>query len=203
MYWVIYQLCKQLHVLIIKAWHVQTKYVWSQLLVFKGRIWNYWLLSNYYYLQQHRFQQEDVCIAGYRQSVIWRPWTDDRRVGAFHQLTLLHARSDGNEGHEAAEPQVDPQQGLVEVTGDGVCVVLVHEGEGHGGDGVEKEGGAHDRQVPALVLCRSGQPVSGGIEEREKVSASHPSRCGWLQSQRNTPGAATNSTDISEYILVI
>lgn len=78
----------------------------------------------------------------------------------FRQLTLLHAWSDSNERHEAAESQVDPQQGLVEVAGDGVCVVLVHEGEGHGGDGVEEEGGAHHRQVPTLVFCRSGQPES-------------------------------------------
>lgn len=77
---------------------------------------------------------------------------------AFHQLTLLHARCDGNEGHEAAESQVGPQQGLVEVAGDGVCVVLVHEGEGHGGDGVEEEGGTHHCQVPALVFCCSRQP---------------------------------------------
>lgn len=80
--------------------------------------------------------------------------TDER----FDQLTLLHARRDGNEGHEAAESQVDPQQGLVEVAGDGVGVVLVHEGEGHGGDGVEEEGGARHGQIPALVLRRAGQP---------------------------------------------
>lgn len=85
-------------------------------------------------------------------------FTDDRRVRAFHQLTLLHARRYGNEGHEAAEPQVDPQQGLVELAGDGMRVVLVHEGEGHGGDRVEEEGSAHHGQVPALVLCCSGQP---------------------------------------------
>lgn len=75
-----------------------------------------------------------------------------------HQLTLLHTWCDGNEGHEAAEAQVDPQQGLVEVAGDGVCVVLVHESEGHGGDGVEEECGAHHCQIPALVFCCSGQP---------------------------------------------
>lgn len=40
-------------------------------------------------------------------------------------------------------------------------VVLVHEGEGHGCDGVEEEGGAHHGQVPALVLGRSGQPAGG------------------------------------------
>lgn len=91
---------------------------------------------------------------------------DDRRASAFLQLTLLHARRDGNEGHEAAEPQVDPQQGLVEVAGDGVRVVLVHEGEGHGGDSVEEEGGAHHGQIPALVLCCSGQPET---EDRERV----------------------------------
>lgn len=82
----------------------------------------------------------------------------DRRANAFHRLTLLHARSDGYEGHEAAESQVDPQQGLVELTGDGVCVVFVHEGEGHGGDCVEEEGGARHRQIPALVFCCSRQP---------------------------------------------
>lgn len=37
-------------------------------------------------------------------------------------------------------------------------VVLVHEGEGHGGDGVEEEGGARHGQIPPLVLCCSGQP---------------------------------------------
>lgn len=84
--------------------------------------------------------------------------TDERMCSI--KLTLLHARCDGNKGHEAAESQVDPQQGLVEVAGDGVCVVLVHEGEGHGGDGVEEEGGTHHRQVPTLVLCCSGQPES-------------------------------------------
>ena len=39
-----------------------------------------------------------------------------------------------------------------------MCVVLVHEGEGHGRDGVEEEGGARHGQVPALVLCCSSQP---------------------------------------------
>lgn len=89
--------------------------------------------------------------------------TDTRVV--FHQLTLLHARCDGNEGHEAAEPQVDPQQGLVELAGHGVCVVLVHESEGHGGDSVEEEGGTHHRDIPTLVLCCSGQPEVGGQRE--------------------------------------
>lgn len=109
-----------------------------------------------------------------------------------HQLTLLHARCDGNEGHEAAESQVDPQQHLVEVAGDRVCVVLVHEGEGHGGDSVEEEGGTHHRQIPTLVLCCSGQPESN-TEDREKVSASHPFckdvLSAWVLhvSQRNTP----------------
>lgn len=42
-----------------------------------------------------------------------------------------------------------------------MCVVLVHEGEGHGGDSVEEEGGAHHRQIPTLVLRRSGQPDRG------------------------------------------
>lgn len=84
--------------------------------------------------------------------------TDDR-------LTLLYARRDGNEGHETAEAQVDPQQGLVEVAGDGVRVVLVHEGEGHGGDGVEEEGGAHHGQVPALVFRGSRQPASNKDKE--------------------------------------
>lgn len=77
------------------------------------------------------------------------------------ELTLLHARRDGDKGHEGAQSQVDPQQGLVEVAGDGVCVVFVHEGEGHGGDGVEEEGGTHHCQVPTLVLCCSGQPENG------------------------------------------
>lgn len=85
----------------------------------------------------------------------------------FHRLTLLHTRSHGDEGHEAAESQVDPQQGLVEVAGDGVCVVLVHEGEGHGGDGVEEECGAHDGQIPTLVLCGSSQPERKHETEEE------------------------------------
>lgn len=84
-----------------------------------------------------------------------------RLVSLFRLLTLLDARRDGDEGHEAAEAQVDPQQCLVEVAGDGVRVVLVHEGEGHGGDGVEEEGGAHHGQVPALVLGGSSQPAGG------------------------------------------
>lgn len=79
----------------------------------------------------------------------------------FFRLTLLDARRDGDEGHKAAEAQVDPQQRLVEVAGDGVRVVLVHEGKGHGCDGVEEKGGAHHSQVPALVLGRSSQPVGG------------------------------------------
>ena len=83
-------------------------------------------------------------------------------MNAFHQLTLLHAWCDGDEGHEAAESQVNPEQDFVKVAGDGVGVVLVHEGEGHGGDGVEEEGGAHHRQVPAFVFCCSGQPGGGG-----------------------------------------
>lgn len=86
--------------------------------------------------------------------------------GCRRPLTLFHAGSHGDEGHEAAEAQVDPQQHLVEVAGDGVRVVLVHEGEGHGGDGVEEEGGAHHRQVPALVLRCPGQP-EGDTEDRE------------------------------------
>lgn len=95
-----------------------------------------------------------VCRGGL--SVISMLNIDDRCANVFHQLTLLHARCDSNEGHEAAEPQVDPQQGLVKVAGDGVCVVLVHEGEGHGGNSVEEEGGAHHSQIPALVFCCSG-----------------------------------------------
>lgn len=90
------------------------------------------------------------------QSVISPLTIDDRHASVFHQLTLLHTRCDSNEGHEATEPQVDPKQGLVEVAAEGVCVVLVHEGEGHGGDRVEEEGGAHHGQIPALVLrCSS------------------------------------------------
>ena len=73
-------------------------------------------------------------------------------------LTLLHAGRDGDEGHEGAQPQVDPQQQLVEVAAGRVGVEAVHEGEGHAGDGVEEQGGAHHRQVPALVLRRSRQP---------------------------------------------
>jgi len=97
------------------------------------------------------------------------PPTDERGGGAWpNRLTLLHARRDGNEGHEAAEAQVDAQQRLVEVAGDGVRVVLVHEGEGHGGDGVEEEGGGQHRQIPTLVLCRSGQPEGA---ERRRVNS--------------------------------
>ena len=73
-------------------------------------------------------------------------------------LTLLHAGRDGDEGHDATQGQVGPEQDLVEVAGDGVGVVLVHEGEGHGGNGVEEERGTQHRQVPALVLCCSCQP---------------------------------------------
>lgn len=75
-----------------------------------------------------------------------------------HRLTLLHAWCNSDEGHEAAEPQVDPQQDLVEVAGDGMRVVLIHESEGHGCNRVEEEGGTHHSQVPALVLCSSSQP---------------------------------------------
>lgn len=84
-----------------------------------------------------------------------------QNVQLSFQLTLLDARRDGDEGHEATEGQVDPEQCLVEVAGDGVCVVLVHEGKGHGCDGVEEEGGAHYGQVPALVLSCSSQPAGG------------------------------------------
>lgn len=76
----------------------------------------------------------------------------------LQSLTLLDARRDSDEGHEATEPQVDPQQDLVEVAGNGVGVIFVHEGEGHGSNGVEEEGGAHHGQVPAFVLCCSSQP---------------------------------------------
>lgn len=86
--------------------------------------------------------------------------------GCRRRLTLFHAGSHGDEGHEATEAQVDPQQRFVEVAGDGMRVVLVHEGEGHGGDGVEEEGGAHHCQVPALVLRRPGQP-EGETEDGE------------------------------------
>lgn len=112
-----------------------------------------------------------VFIAGDGLSVISQLRINDRHAKVFHQLTLLHARCDGDEGHEAAESQVDPQQGLVEVAGDGVGVVLVHEGEGHGGDGVEEEGGAHHCQVPALVFCCSRQPES----TEEDVRGEQPS----------------------------
>lgn len=136
---------------------MQTEQACSRLFVFKETN-RYYLTSNYYYLQQHT-QQGDVCTAGKMDKVLFHcreSMTDVLSV--FHQLTLLHTRSDSNKGHEAAEPQVDPQQGLVEVAGDGVGVVLVHEGEGHGGDGVKEEGGAHHCQVPALIFCRPGQP---------------------------------------------
>ena len=73
-------------------------------------------------------------------------------------LTLLHAGRDGDEGHERTEAQVDPQQQLVEVAARRVGVEAVHEGEGHAGDGVEDQGGAHHRQVPPLVLRRPRQP---------------------------------------------
>lgn len=109
--------------------------------------------------------------------------SNDRRrqrhqtVSFFRRLTLLDARRDGDEGHEAAEAQVDPQQRLVEVAGDGVRVVLVHEGEGHGGDGVEEEGGAHHGQVPALVLGGSSQPAGGDTHAvaRDSAFGEHPS----------------------------
>lgn len=103
--------------------------------------------------------------------------SNDRRrkrhqtVSFSRRLTLLDARRDGDEGHEAAEAQVDPQQRLVEVAGDGVRVVLVHEGEGHGGDGVEEEGGAHHGQVPALVLGGSSQPAGGDTHAVARDSA--------------------------------
>lgn len=108
--------------------------------------------------------------------------SNDRRrqrhqtVSFFRQLTLLDARRDGDEGHEAAEAQVDPQQRLVEVAGDGVRVVLVHEGEGHGGDGIEEEGGAHHGQVPALVLGGSSQPAGGDTHAvaRDSAFGEHP-----------------------------
>lgn len=70
-------------------------------------------------------------------------------------LTLLYTGRDGDEGHDATQGQVGPQQDLVGLAGGGVGVVLIHEGEGHGGDAVEEQGGTHHRQVPALVLCRS------------------------------------------------
>lgn len=105
-------------------------------------------------LHQLSAQQVDVCTAGCGLSVIWRFVA----MSVFHRLTLFHTRCDGNEGHETTESQVDPQQDFVEVAGNGVGVVLVHEGEGHSGDGVEEQGGAHHRQVPALVFCCSSQP---------------------------------------------
>lgn len=95
----------------------------------------------------------------------------------FSRLTLLDARRDGDEGHEATEAQVDPQQRLVKVAGDGVRVVLVHEGKGHGCDGVEEEGGAHHGQVPALVLGRSSQPAGG---DTNTVVQDQPSCCSSL-----------------------
>lgn len=105
-------------------------------------------------LHQLSVQQVYVCTAGCGLSVICRFVA----VSVFHRLTLFHTRCDGNEGHETTESQVDPQQDFVEVAGNGVGVVLVHEGEGHSGDGVEEQGGAHHRQVPALVFCCSSQP---------------------------------------------
>lgn len=105
-------------------------------------------------LHQLSVQQVYVCTAGCGLSVICRFVA----VSVFHRLTLFHTRCDGNEGHETTESQVDPQQDFVEVAGNGVGVVLVHEGEGHSGDGVEEQGGAHYRQVPALVFCCSSQP---------------------------------------------
>ena len=147
-----------------------------------------YIYCNYYYLQQHWFQQGDVCTAGDGLSVISPLRVDDRHAqSVFHRLTLLHARCDGNEGHEGTESQVDPQQGLVEVAGDGVCVVLVHEGEGHGGDGVEEEGGAHHRQIPTLVLCCSSQPDRGGRGQRKWLQHRYSFQSGCCMCQRNPP----------------
>lgn len=101
------------------------------------------------------------CLHSWR----WPTWylatmVDDRRTSALDRLTLFYAWCDSNEGHEAAESQVDPQQDLVELAGDGVCVVLIHEGEGHRGDSVKEKGGAHHRQIPPFIFCCSSKPKS-------------------------------------------
>lgn len=71
-------------------------------------------------------------------------------------LTLLHTGSDCNKRHEGAEGQVSPKQGFIQVASRWVSVVFVHESEGHGGDGVEKEGSAHDCHIPPFILSCTG-----------------------------------------------
>lgn len=71
-------------------------------------------------------------------------------------LTLLDAGGDGDEAHDATQAQVGPQQRLVDAARGRVRVVLVHEGEGRSGHGVEEEGGTHDRHIPPLIFSRPG-----------------------------------------------
>lgn len=89
-------------------------------------------------------------------------------------LTEPHAGCDGDEGHDAAEAAIDSEQCLVEPAGGWVGVVLVEEGEGSGGEGVEGSGGQQHSQVPALVLCCARQPAGKVVRAGSMQVPTHP-----------------------------
>lgn len=99
-------------------------------------------------------------------------------------LTEPHTGRDGDEGHDATEAAIDGEQRLVEVAGGRVRVVLVEEGEGGGGEGVEGSRGQQHGQVPALVLRGARQPAgqwvrgsSGPTPTQRPALTSSYSRC--------------------------
>lgn len=121
----------------------------------------------------------------------WEPMATPQPQGAASPATLCHAMlccavltephtgHDGDEGHDATEDAVDGEQRLVEVAGGRVRVVLVEEGEGGGGEGVEGGRGQQHSQVPALVLRGARQPVGQRVRDG---SGPAPARCPALTS---------------------
>lgn len=90
-------------------------------------------------------------------------------------LTEPHTGRDGDEGHDAAEAAVDSEQRFVELAGGRVGVVLVEEGEGSRGEGVEGSGGQQHSQVPALVLCCTCQPAGKAVRGSSTQAPTQPS----------------------------